>query len=497
MKITPVISILILVFVRCQPAAERQTNSGTADTRPNILWIVADDLGTDLGCYGNKTVYTPYLDQLAKEGALYENLHTTTAVCSPSRSGLITGMYPVSIDCHQHRTPFKQSLPEGVQPITAYFKEAGYFVSNRSFREKNKKGKTDYNFIHHFDSLYDGTHWGQRAQGQPFFSQIQISFPHRPFYNDTLNPVNPAEVLLPPYYVDHPLARKDWAMYLETIQLVDVEVGKILKDLEADGLTENTIVFFFGDQGRPHIRGKQFLYDPGTNTPLIVRRLNGEGANQWSGQLVSNIDIAAASLALAGIRIPDHIQGRNFLDKDQPDRTFLATMRDRRDETVDRIRAVRTTDFKYIRNFYPERPYTQFNAYKKYRYPMLTLMRILYKKGELDEIQSRFMSDVRPPDELYDLKNDPYEINNLATNPEYSQQLQSLKGQMDDWLEKYDLGEYPEDPRAIKAAEELMQGRFKRNMESIGLSPDISDEDLLNYWEKELLGSTENYVHEN
>ena len=172
-------------------------------------------------------------------------------------------------------------------------------------------------------------------------------------------------------------------------------------------------------------------------------------------------------------------------------------MRDRRDETVDRIRAVRTTDFKYIRNFYPERPYTQFNAYKKYRYPMLTLMRILYKKGELDEIQSRFMSDVRPPDELYDLKNDPYEINNLATNPEYSQQLQSLKGQMDDWLEKYDLGEYPEDPRAIKAAEELMQGRFKRNMESIGLSPDISDEDLLNYWEKELLGSTENYVHEN
>ena len=492
MKTNLTVLLLFLILVGCNPVNERNNSQEATDNRPNILWIVADDLGADIGCYGNATVHTPNLDQFAKQGTRYENLHTTTAVCSPSRSGLITGMYPVSIDCHQHRTPFKKGLPEGVLPITSFFRDAGYFVSNGSSKDQNRKGKTDYNFTHQFDSLYDGTHWQQRGEGQPFFSQIQVFIPHRPFYSDSLNPVNPDEVLLPPYYVDHPLSRKDWAMYLETIQLVDVEVGKILEKLKADGLAENTVVFFFGDQGRPHMRGKQFLYDPGTNTPLIIRQPDGEGAEEVSGQLLSNIDIAATSLALAGIEIPTYMQGRNFLDKNQSERTFLATMRDRRDETVDRIRAIRTADFKYIRNFYPERPYTQFNAYKKFRYPVLTLMKILYKKGELNEVQSRFMSDFRPPEELYDLKNDPFEINNLATNAEYDTQLQTLRNQMNEWLEKYDGGQYPEDPRAIQAAEELMQGRFKRNMESIGLSPDISDEDLLEYWKMELLGHVKN-----
>lgn len=487
MKLNFIALVIIFGLIRCQPQTGQQDTKDAGDSRPNILWIMADDLGTDIGCYGNKIIHTPHLDQLAREGTRYENLHTTTAVCSPSRSGLITGMFPVSIDCHQHRTPFKRPLPDGVRPITAYFKEAGYFVSNGSHRGKDKKGKTDYNFTHNFDSLYDGTHWNQRPEGKPFFSQIQIFFPHRPFYKDSLNPIDPAEVTLPPYYVDHPLSRKDWAMYLETIQLVDVEVGKILKELENDGLADNTVVFFFGDQGRPHIRAKQFLYDPGTNTPLIIRRPDGQGANSVSQQLVSNIDIAAATMGLAGMDIPDHIQGQNFLNLSQPNRTFLATMRDRRDETVDRIRAIRTPDFKYIRNFYPDRPYTQFNAYKKFRYPMLTLMQLLYKKGELSETESRFMADFRPPDELYDLKNDPYEINNLATDPDYSQQLQELSNQMDDWLTRYDKGKYPEDPDAIKAAEDLMKERFKKNMEGIGLSPDIEDEEFLIYWENELL----------
>ena len=497
MKNNLVAPILILLLISCQPAEDRQKTSEPEAARPNILWIVADDLGTDIGCYGNETIHTPHLDQLAKEGTLYENLHTTTAVCSPSRSGLITGMYPVSIDCHQHRTPFKQDLPDGIKPVTEYFKDAGYFVSNGSYRETTRKGKTDYNFKHHFDSLYDGTHWRQRGEGQPFFSQIQIFIPHRPFYADSLNPIDPAGVSLPPYYVDHPLARKDWAMYLETIQLVDVEVGKILKALETDGLADNTVVFFFGDQGRPHMRAKQFLYDPGTNTPLIIRWPDGKGAGEVSPQLVSNIDLAAASLALGGIGIPGNMQGRNFLDGNQPLRKFLATMRDRRDETVDRIRAIRTDDFKYIRNFYPDRPYTQFNAYKKFRYPVLTLMEILYRKGALNEIQSRFMSDVRPPEELYDLKNDPYEIHNLADDPSYGRELQELKNKMDEWLGTFDLGTYPEDPQAIKAAETLMRGRFKSNMESLGLSPDVSDEALLKYWENELLGQTGNTSHGN
>ncbi|MDN5217415.1 sulfatase [Fulvivirgaceae bacterium BMA12] len=496
MKLKLLAFMAILAAWGCQPSTNQQDKPQSADAQPNILWIVADDLGVDIGCYGTKAVHTPHLDQLAREGVRYENLHTTTAVCSPSRSGLITGMYPVSIDCHQHRTPFKHALPDPVQPITRYFREAGYFVTNGSFKAENRKGKTDYNFTHHFDSLYDGTHWNQRKSGQPFFSQIQIFIPHRPFLKDTLNPVDPDNVQLPPYYVDHPVTRKDWAMYLETIQLVDIEVGKILKKLEEEGLAENTIVFFFGDQGRPHMRGKQFLYDPGTNTPLIVRHPSGTGANSVSQQLISNIDIAATSMALAGITIPPHMQGQDFLGE-QPERAFLTTMRDRRDETVDRIRAVRTTDFKYIRNFYPERPYTQFNAYKKFRYPVLTLMQVLYKKGELNEVQSRFMAESRPAEELYDLKNDPDEINNLAGDANYEEQLAGLRQHMDEWLVTYDLGKYPENPRAIQAAEELMKGRFKRNMESLGLNPAISDEEFLQYWEKTLLEETDDVSHAN
>ena len=472
-------SINIFAFSQARPRTNRQE-------RPNILWIVADDLGTDLGCYGDRLVHTPNLDEFASEGTVFTNLYTVTAVCSPSRSGLITAMYPVTIDCHQHRTQYKNALPQPVQPITAYFREAGYFVTNGDFRDLTKQGKTDYNFIHDSDSLYDGTDWRQRKKGQPFFSQIQVFYPHRPFRRDPSHPVNPDKVKLPPYYPDHPIGRQDWALYLETIQIVDREVGKILKRLEDDGLADNTVVFFFGDQGRPHVRGKQFLYDEGTHTPLIMRWPQRLKPATKDSRLVSNIDLAPTAMRIAGIAPPGYMQGEDFLADDGGERKYVFSMRDRRDETVDRIRAVRTRDFKYIRNFYPERPYTQFNAYKKQAYPVLTLMQLMHKKGRLTPAQEHFMRATRPAEELYDLRNDPYEIHNLAGLPKYQSKKKELANVLNEWLAVADKGQYPEDPAEIVYAEQLMKDLFRKQMEQKGLSANSTDEEILEYWERTL-----------
>jgi arylsulfatase A-like enzyme len=468
-----------------QPTSKAAGTSGNVQ-RLNILWIVADDLGADLGCYGDPLVHSPHLNRLATEGTLYSNLYTVTAVCSPSRSALITGMYPVSINCHQHRTQYKNPLPAPVKPITEYFREAGYFVTNGNFRDLNKPGKTDYNFIHHHDSLYDGSDWRQRKNDQPFFSQVQIFYPHRPFARDPSHPINPDAVRLPPYYPDHRLARQDWALYLETVQIVDQEVGRILERLEEDGLANNTVVFFFGDQGRPHVRDKQFLYDGGTHTPLIVRWPGKLKPGTKDSRLISNVDLGPAAMQVAGIVVPEHMQGKDFLAAQDEQREHVFSMRDRRDETVDRIRSVRTQEYKYIRNYYPERPYTQFNAYKKQSYPVLTLMQVMHSNGELTPAQEHFMQDRRPAEELYDLRNDPHEIHNLALDADYQWKKKELSAVLNDWLAEADKGQYPEDPAEIAYARELMRENYRMGMERIGLSEASSDEEILTYWEKVL-----------
>lgn len=471
-----------VLFCSCSSANRKRAET----TPPNILWIVADDLGTDLACYGTPAVQTPNLDRFADEGVLYTNLFSVAAVCSPSRSSLVTGMYPVSINSHQHRSRTRDSLPEGIHPISAYFRERGYFVSNGSSGNPEVSGKTDYNFAHNPKQLYEGSDWRQRAPGQPFFAQIQIKYPHRPFNRDTIHPVDPDQVALPPNYPNTPLARKDWALYLETVQLVDQHVGNILQRLDEDELTENTIVFFFGDQGQPHVRAKQFLYDAGIHTPLIIqfpKKYNRKGRNQ---QMVSTVDITATTLALAEIPIPDDMQGVNFLADDVSPREYTFSMRDRCDETVDRIRAVRSQRFKYIRNFYPERPYTQFNAYKKANYPVLTLMEVMYQQGQLDESQRLFMTGNRPAEELYEVASDPHELHNLVSLPAYQDTLLHYRNIMDRWIDEADRGVYPESEAEISFAEELMKDNFKKEMEKKGLKTTVSDLEFLAYWEKAL-----------
>ncbi len=443
---------------------------------PNVLWIIAEDICPDMACYGNSLVKTPNIDRLAAEGIRYTNCFTTNPVCSPSRSAFMTGMYQTSIGAHNHRSHRPDEipqqpphlLPEPVKLLTEYFRAAGYYTANvgGTYGGLKAGGKTDWNFS--YDNPFDGNDWGGRAPEQPFYAQINMSLTHRVFKRDPQNPIDPETVTLPPYYVDQPLARRDWADYLESIQVLDRQVGDVMDRLKQEELLDNTIVIFFGDNGRPHFRGKQWLYDPGIHVPLIVRFPNGKHAGQVRDDMISAIDIGPTSLALAGIHPPAHMQGRPFLGKRSQPREFIIAARDRCDETVDHIRCVRTKNLKYIRNYYPNRPYAQLNRYKETEYPVLRLMRRLAAAGELNEAQARFFAPTRPQEELYDLTADPYEIHNVAADPNYAERLVDLRTILDNWIQETgDKGEEPEDPAIAEFYRQKMIDIYNERLEAL------------------------------
>ncbi|MGC9327899.1 MAG: sulfatase family protein [Candidatus Hinthialibacter sp.] len=420
-----------------------------AKERLNVLWIIAEDLCPDLGCYGNPLVDSPNIDRLAGEGVRFTNAFTTAPVCSASRSAFMTGMYQTSIGAHNHRSHRDDGyrLPEGVRLITDYFREAGYFTCNLTQPAPGVKGtgKTDFNF--NVDQPFDGKDWSERKEGQPFFAQVNFPETHRNFKRAKENGVDPDQVEIPPYYPDHPITRRDWADYLDTVRPLDQKVGAVLKRLDEEGLADHTLVVFMGDHGYPHVRGKQWLYDGGIHIPLIIRWPGRIKPGTVNDELISSIDVTAALVNIAGVE-PQKMEGRVFLgpNRDAP-RDYIIAARDRCDETVDRIRCVRTKQFKYIRNFFPERPYSQMNKYKETQYPVMRLLRRLHKEGKLDEIQSKFMAPSRPQEELYDVRNDPHEIRNLAGDPRYAETLQKLRGILDRWIEETgDQGAIPEDP---------------------------------------------------
>lgn len=458
--------------------------------RPNILWLDAEDLSPDLACYGNAVVQTPHLDQLAAEGARFTNVFTSAPVCSPSRSAIFTGMHQTTIGAHQHRSHRNDgyTLPAPVKVITEYFREAGYFNSRREFANKNRPGKMDFNFSGSFEDFFDGTDWSERASGQPFFAHVHFSETHRTFERDPDHPIEPEDVEIPPYYPDHLITRLDWALYLETLQVLDKKVGQILQRLEDEGLAENTVVFFTGDHGRPMVRGKQWLYEGGIHIPLLVRWPGVIEPGTIREELISAIDLAPTWMTIAGIKPPDYLQGRTFLGKNTIARKYIFASRDRCDETDDRIRCVRTNQYKYIRNFYPERPYTAFNAYKKHQYPVLTLLEVLHEEGKLTPAQELFMAEYRPVEELYDLEADPNEIHNLAKDPGHQGLLKDLRDELDDWICRTgDQGQIPEDPEIAIYWDRQMAEYFKKNMTGKGLSPDVSNRDYLNWWRDRLI----------
>jgi arylsulfatase A-like enzyme len=426
--------------------------------RPNIVWIVVDDMSANFSCYGEPLIHTPHVDRLAREGTRFSHAFVTAPVCSPCRSALITGCYQTTIGAHHHRSgrgKLRIRLPAGIVPVPELFRRAGYYTCIGGYNASGTQlGKTDYNFD--WDpAMYDGNDWSGRRPGQPFFMQVQL---HGGKYRGqglapewtervrkTLGPpTDPASVILPPYYPRDRVLLEDWARYLDCCRMTDLEVGEVLTRLEREELLDQTIVVFMTDHGISHARGKQFLYDEGLHIPLIVRG-PGIPADCVRDDLVEHIDLAATSLAWAGIEIPASLQGRDVFAKGYVERDAVFAARDRCDETVERLRSVRTMRYKYIRNYLPSRPHLQPNHYKDSK-AIVRRLRELHSMGQLNELQDRLLfRATRGSEELYDLAVDPHETHNLAESAEHQEILASMRKKLSDWETKtHDQGRNPE-----------------------------------------------------
>jgi arylsulfatase A-like enzyme len=440
--------------------------AGAAEpARPNILWLVAEDFGPHLGCYGATQVWTPNLDRLAAEGVRYTRAFTTAPVCSASRSAFITGMYQTTIGAHNHRSHRDDGyqLPEGVKVAPDWFRAAGYFTANvRTFPAEvnvTGTGKTDWNFTYR-GQPFDSGNWSELKPHQPFFAQVNFQETHRPF--TAPRRADPAKVVLATYYPDHPVAREDYARYLDAASALDGKIGRILERLEADGLASTTIVVFSADHGEAHVRGKQFCYDEGLHIPLIIRWPAAFPAPRQlrpgnvDDRLIAAIDFLPTLLDVAaGVPRPGSMQGEIFLGEHAAaPRSYVFGARDRCDETVFRFRTVRDARYRYIRNFMPERPFLQSNDYKERSYPVWNLIKELAAQGKLTPVQAVLAAPHMPPEELYDVLEDPYEIHNLAGSslPEHQAAKARLSRALERWIdESNDQGRTPEPP-AVAAA---------------------------------------------
>jgi N-sulfoglucosamine sulfohydrolase len=435
-----ILVLLAAVSVFTLTAAENSS-------RPNIVWIVGEDMGPELGCYGDTNALTPNLDRLAREGARFTRAFTHAPVCAPSRSGLITGMYPTTTGAHHMRS----ELLAPPRTFTSHLRDAGYFVA--------WPGKTDFNFKVPKDAFDTTTNWMRRSLRQPFFAYINFNVSHESQIRTNggqarrnvarLKPNefrDPAKMVLPPYHPDTPETRRDLANYYNLCTTVDYSAGDVLEYLEKNGLATNTIVIFFGDHGRGLPRSKRWVYDSGIRVPLIVRWPGMIKPGTVREDLVAFVDFAPTMLALAGAAIATNMQGQVFLGpKTAPERKYIFAARDRMDEAPDRIRAVRSKDFKYIRNFRPELPYAQRIDYMELM-PTMRVWRQMNYDGKLNSTQKLFFSATKPPEELYDVNADPHEVRNLAADPKFTPVLKEMRAALERWMtETRDLGAVSEE----------------------------------------------------
>ena len=426
--------------------------------QPNVVWLSAEDLGLHLGCYGDPLAKTPHLDRLAQQGVLYRQAFVPAPVCAPCRSSIITGVMATTLGTSNMRSLV--TLPDEIRCFPAYLRDAGYFCTNNS--------KTDYQFDVPpgvWDESGEEAHWQHRAaDDQPFFAVFNFLGTHesrvrgdRPVYEEAVADLgsdqwtDPDSVTPPPFHPNTAAVRGDWARYYNTIAALDNWVGRQLADLEKAGVADNTIVIFWTDHGVGLPRGKRWLYDSGLQVPLIVRApqahqdLVPHAAGTSTHELVSLVDLGPTVLNLAGIDIPETMQGRAFLGRHlTPQRTYIYAFRDRMDERYDSCRAVREGRFKYIRNYTPWKPYSQQLAYAEIGATMRE-MRRLEAAEDLDDRVRLFFRSRKPVEELYDTADDPYELRNLADAPEHNETLTKLRSVYREWhLESGDIALLPE-----------------------------------------------------
>jgi len=435
-----------------------------AADRPHILWISAEDISPDLGCYADPYALSPNIDKFAAEGVRFTRCFTHAGVCAPSRSGLITGMYPPSLGTQHMRS--KGVPPVGVKCFPEYLRAAGYYCTNNV--------KTDYQFdapVTAWDEQSNKADWRGRQPDQPFFSVINFTTTHESQVRDPSDLTqklvaelpaemrhNPAKAVVPPYYPDTPVIRKDLANYADNITAMDGQFAEVLKKLEDDGLAEDTIVWFWGDHGRGLSRSKRWLYDSGTHVPLIIRV--PEKWRAWASQgmpdrlaagktyedLVAFVDFAPTMLSLAGVELPGYLKGQAFLGpkSSTTPREYVHGHRDRMDETYDLIRMVRDQRFKYLRNFMADVSYGQDITYMN-EMPMMQEMRRLHAENKLSGGPAQYFRPTKPVEELFDTVKDPHELNNLAKDPQYADVLKRLRAECERWmLDIQDTGLIPE-----------------------------------------------------
>jgi len=441
-------------------ATPASPTSRPAKKQPNIIWLVLDDASPTLRCYGDPQAITPNMDRLAREGARFTRAFTHAPVCAPSRSGLVTGMYPTTIGSHHMRS----KLIDPPETFMSLLRKAGYYVA--------WPGKTDFNFdppdpqapTVNADppagSFDDRANWlAASPPKQPFFAYLNLAVTHESqvrasaaqHAKNTLRLQlgerhDPARMRVPGYWPDTPEVRHDIAQYYDLVTAADYQVGDVLAWLDQYGIADKTVVILFGDHGRGMPREKRWVYDSGIHVPLVVRWPGEIKPGTVRDDLVAFIDFAPTMLSIAGAGVPARMQGQVFLgDRRAKEREYVFAARDRMDETFDRIRAVRDKEFEYVRNSHPELPYSQSIPYNEENATMRAWRR-LHEEGKLTGPPARFFAPTKPGEELYDTRADPDEVHNLATDPKYQKVLARMRRALDKWVkETKDLGEIPEE----------------------------------------------------
>ncbi|MEM6964059.1 MAG: sulfatase [Bacteroidota bacterium] len=464
-------SLILLLLTGCQTEKKEDTSFHP----PNIIWLVAEDMSPYLPVYGDSTVVTPHLSQLAKEGETYQHVYSTSGVCSPSRYSLITGRYHNSDGAQNHRTlggkaymeeiglvPYEVVPPAGVRMFSEILRENGYYCTNNS--------KTDYQFRQTatgWDESSLSAHWRNRAKDQPFFSIFNFAITHESqFFNPQSNfkmnylmesfpdydqeqnwgaPYSEQMQLLPdsidnfpipPYLPTTEIVVEDFKTMYNNLLILDRQIGVIIDQLKADGLYDDSIIVFYGDHGGALPRQKRSLKDSGLRVPMIIKWPQGERANTTNDQMISFVDFGPTMLSLAGIKPHDFFQGKPFGGKYQTQpNEYIYAASGRFDEKYDMVRAVRDQRYKYIKNYLPDLPYDLNLSYRNKIPTMQELLR-LKKEGKLNDQQAQWMAEQRAPEELYDTQNDPFELNNLADQEKYRPTLEALRKQCEDWMKK-------------------------------------------------------------
>jgi len=441
---------LILCFFSC---------TNYKQTPPNIVWLVAEDQSSYFfPFYGDQAVKLPNISQLLENGTVYDDMNSPYPVCAPARSGIITGMYPNSIGTGNMRAykdnatqrsekealivPYYSSkLAERIKPFTQILRENGYYCSNN--------GKEDYNFKlrdEAWDESSKKATWENREGNQPFFSVFNFHVTHESeIWKRDKHPlkVNPNDLKVPPIFPNDSISKHALAVNYSNLVEMDRQMGLIINKLKEQGLYDNTYIFFYSDHGGPFPRHKRAIYETGSKVPMIVKfPLEIKPDQKRNSDMLNFIDFAPTVLSIAGLEIPKIFQGLAFLGskKSKNKREYLFTASDRFDEHPDKIRAVKNKRFKYIRNYNINKPHALPVGYRT----QMNLMKHLNKLNESNRLlpeQKLWFKVPKNLEEFYDLKNDPFELNNLINQTDYLNQIVDMREQLDDWMEKInDLG---------------------------------------------------------